>query len=82
MDKKLINRQLKLASKGESLMSNACGEIAIELQSYFDFDISVFFDEGDGFVVLWDAEDGNVPINEAVEEVVKWIEKDPDHYKS
>lgn len=81
MDKKLINKQLKLAVKAENAMHNACGGIASDLQPYFDYDISVFHQEGDGFVVMWDEDDNNAPISETVENVVETIEKDPDHYR-
>lgn len=81
MDIKLINKQLKLAIKSESVMHSACGAIASNLQPYFDCDISVFNQRGEGFVVLWDAEDGNVPNNDRVEDVVERIAKSPDHYR-
>ena len=82
MNKKLINRALKLASIADAKLFGSCGAIASELQPYFDYDICVFKQESDGFVVSWEDESSEAPHNETVNHVVEMIEKDSDHYRT
>ena len=68
-----ISKLLKDAEKAKSRMDGACGQIASILQPFFTEEISVDFQPGDGFVVIW--EDGsekapnNVPVQDAVSKI-------------
>ena len=72
-----IRKFLKIASKAKGQMDSACGNIASILQPFFKAEISVDFQPGDGFVVIW--EDGcfSALNNRAVEDVVGQIKDDP-----
>jgi hypothetical protein len=74
---KNINKLLKDAEKARSKMESACGQIASNLQPFFDEEISVDFQPGDGFVVIWENESKHfAPHNIPVEDVVNKIKKD------
>lgn len=72
-----IKKLLKQAENAKVLMDGACGQIASILQPFFKAEISVDFQPGDGFVVIW--EDGcfSAPNNRPVEDVVIDIKNDP-----
>lgn len=71
-----IFKFLKIAIKAKGQMDSACGNIASILQPFFKEEISVDFQPGDGFVVIW--EDGvfAAPHNLPVDDAVRAIQKD------
>ncbi len=58
-------------------MDSACGNIARILQPFFKEEISVDFQPGDGFVVVWEDDVFRAPNNKTVEDVVLQIKGDP-----
>ena len=79
MNKRQFESKLK---KAESSLNGACANLANLFQPYFDIEIHVLYQSGDGFVILY--ETGNVqqaPVNEAVNEVFNNIKRNKDYYK-
>lgn len=74
---KEIQKFLKIAHTAKGQMDSACGNISRILQPFFNAEISVDFQPGDGFVVIW--EDGcfSAPNNKTVEDVILQINDDP-----
>ncbi|WP_159522913.1 hypothetical protein [Sunxiuqinia indica] len=80
MDKRKFSTALRRAKKAESQLHGQCEIMASMLQEFFDDEITVLFQESDGFVVLhsdknWDS--ANTPIKE----VISAIEKDKDAFR-
>ena len=81
MKTKFIHRQLEKASKHLGISDSACAAIAAELQPYFKYEIAVFHQMGDGFVVFWECDDQRLaPHNITVEEVLSDIQRDKTAY--
>lgn len=81
MKTSLIKKELSKAIKYSGKSHNACGVIASELQPFFDYEITVFEQSGDGFVVEYEANDGLAPHNIPVLQVVEDLKKDPNTYR-
>ena len=69
-----IKKELEKASKYLNKSNTACSEIANELQPYFKYEISVFHQAGDGFIVCWEGDDircppYNIPVTEVLEDL-------------
>ena len=80
---KNINKLLKKADAGRATMESACGQIASTLQPFFSDEISVDFQPGDGFVVIWENESGKfAPHNIPVGDVISKIKKDRFAFKN
>lgn len=77
----LIKKELSKAIKYARKSHNACGVIASELQPFFDYEIAVFEQPGDGFVIEYEANDGLAPHNIPVLKAVEALKKDPDAYR-
>ena len=63
-------------------MDSACGNIASILQPFFKAEISVDFQPGDGFVVIWEDSCFSAPNNKPVQDVVEKINEDPLFYSA
>ena len=68
-----INKLLNDAERARCKMESACGKIASVLQPFFPEEISVDFQPGDGFVVIWEdgafAAPNNVPVMDALNKI-------------
>lgn len=80
MKKTQFDKALREADKGESIMNHWCEAISGMFQPYFKYDISVMHRVGDGFVVIYDEDNEDVPVNIEVQEVFDQITKDPEYY--
>ena len=75
MNQKRLAALLKMAQAKQAKLDGICGAMAIELQPFFTHEISVDFQPGDGFCVIW--EDGvfdapnNIPVSDAIKSIVK-----------
>jgi len=83
MNKKEFNKELAKAENAESKMSIACGSLACMFESYFDGEIDVLHQMGDGFVILYNMEGSGLHdnLNEPVKNAFENIKKDKDYYK-
>lgn len=80
MNLRALNTAHRRAAKAEREQHIQCENMASELQEFFDHEITVLFQEGDGFVVLHnDKEFENC--NTPVEEVVAAVLKDKDAFR-
>lgn len=80
---KQIRRHLARAEKALGEMESRCGAIAAMLQPHFKHEISVDFQPGDGFVVIWEDEaklTEQAPNNVPVMDAVAAIKKDSSHF--
>jgi hypothetical protein len=71
-----IKKLLKQAENAKGRMDGACGQIASILQPFFKAEITVDFQPGDGFVVIWEDGAFTAPNNLPVEEVLLAIKTD------
>lgn len=76
MDKKKFNTAHRRAKKAENEMVTQCGIMAGILQDFFDEEIEVLFQPGDGFVVLH-----GMMENTPVDDVIIAIQKDVDAFR-
>lgn len=78
-----ITELLSIAREGLDITNGACNGIKENLEKYFEGEIDVFHQQGDGFVVLYNTEshgkDSN--LNHPVSVVVKNIKFDENHYR-
>ena len=74
--KRLLNRAITLEGK----MKGCCGAMADSLQPYFPSEISVDYQPGDGFCVIWEDGQCGAPNNVPVLEVLENIKKDETAY--
>lgn len=82
MKTKYIQNQLDKARKHLGISNLACKAITSELQSFFEYEISVMHQMGDGFVVCWDCNDSQIaPYNIPVEDVLENIKRDSNAYR-
>lgn len=82
MNEKLIKNALKKALHHYTKTQSFCDIISEELQPFFNEDISVLYQMGDGFVVLHEPKrtyEG--PLNTSVMSVVEFIKEDPNRFK-
>ena len=82
MNTRKIKGKLKKAHTGLGILNSACGSIAEELQPFFGHEISVEFQPSDGFVVIWEANDGCAPHNVPVMDAVEKIKNNPNTFIS
>tara|TARA_R110000744_G_scaffold375669_1_gene489305 strand:+ start:567 stop:827 length:261 start_codon:yes stop_codon:yes gene_type:complete len=82
MNKQEFTRALKRATLAESKLHLACSDMAIFFQPYFKCEISVLYQESDGFVILYntDTNDNQSYLNDPVEMALKNIQEDEGHY--
>ena len=83
MNKRKLESALKRAGTAESKLKSACADIAEIFQHYFDCDIDVIHQMGDGFVVLYntDTNGNNSNLNDPVNEVFENLKLDINHYR-
>ncbi len=81
MKKSEFNRQLRIAINAESKMHNACGALAEIFQPFFNEEISVFNRPDDGFVIMYDQDNSEAPVNEPVNQAFENIRADENYYK-
>jgi len=77
---KEVKRLLDAAIRLEGKMKATCGAIAEILQPYFVNEISVDYQPGDGFCVIWEDGQYKAPNNVPVREVLENIKKDETFY--
>ena len=87
INKKEFNSKLKAAKKAEQRLNSACESLAALFEPYFNDEISVFWQQSDGFVILHNVgfsynEDIFNPHsqNTSVIEAFENINKKPDYY--
>lgn len=76
MNLRALNTAHRRAARAEREQHAQCEIMAAELQEFFDHEITVLFQESDGFVVLHNDdqfENCNTPVNEVVAAVKKDI---------
>jgi len=81
MRKSEFNKHLRLATNAESKMHSACGSLAEMFQPFFNEEISVFNQPDDGFVIMYDQDNSDAPINEPINQAFENIKVDKDYYK-
>ena len=83
MNKRKLESALKRARIAESKLKSACDDIAEIFQHYFDCDIDVIHQVGDGFVVLYntDTNGNDSNLNDPVDNVFENLKIDPNHYR-
>jgi len=82
MNETNFKKALKKAEKAEIQLNSACGDMAIILQPYFPDEISVLYQEADGFVVLHNTDTQGLQsnLNTPVIEVVENVKEDKRFY--
>lgn len=84
MDKKEFEKLKNQAFKAITNLKSKEDKLASFFQPYFDDDISVLYQESDGFVVLHDTENSDKfqrNKNSGIKEVFENITKDSNYYK-
>ena len=81
MKASIIKSELSKAIKYSGKCYSACGRIASEFQPYFDDEIIVFEQPGEGFVIEFEANDGLAPHNIPVMKALAAIKSDPNYYR-
>ena len=83
MNKNEFKKALKRGVTAESNISNACADMAIFFEPYFDCEIAVLHQMGDGFVILYnmDRHDNQANLNEPVINAFENIKEDEDYYR-
>lgn len=70
--KKKIETALKRGDKAEQSLNSACGQMADLLQEFFEDDITVLYQQGDGFVICYDTDDrSTAPENISITEFIQ-----------
>lgn len=83
MNKRKLESALKKANTAESRLKGACDEMVEIFQPYFDCEIDVLHQMGDGFVVLYNTDtNGNSSnLNDPVKDVFENLKIDINHYR-
>jgi len=74
-----FKKALKRANNAESKLKSSCDDLCLLFEPYFSCEISVLYQDADGFVILYDMEEGN--LNEPVENAFKNICENKTYYK-
>jgi hypothetical protein len=77
---KEVKRLLNVAIRLEGKMKATCGAMADNLQPYFVSEISVDYQPGNGFCVIWEDDQYKAPNNVPVKEVLENMKKDETLY--
>lgn len=81
MNLKDFNKTVKKANKALGELNNYCGSLSMMFQPYFNEEISVMYQMGDGFVVVYETDCFSAPKNDPIEEVFNNIKSDKNFYK-
>ena len=83
MNKRELEKALKKATKAESELKSACDDIATIFEPYFDCEIDILHQMGDGFVVLYntDTNGNNSNLNDPLKDVFENLKIDINHYR-
>ena len=74
---KKVQRLLKKAERLRQEKDAICDAIASELQPYFRHEITVDYQNGDGFVVIWQDSVFLPPNNKNISDAIDDIKSDP-----
>jgi hypothetical protein len=80
MNLRALNTAHRRAAKAAREQHAQCEIMAAELQEFFDEDISVLYQESDGFVILHSTNDEK-NLNTHIDDVVAAIKKDPNAFR-
>ena len=80
MNLRVFNTAHRRAVRAESEQCMQCEIMATELQEFFDEEITVFYQESDGFVVLYEIQ-SNQNLNMHVDDVVAAVKKDANAFR-
>ena len=83
MNRNELNKALKRGVNAKSKLSKACSDMATFFEPYFDCEIEVLHQMGDGFVILYniDRHDNQANLNEPVISAFENIRKNKDYYR-